>query len=154
MRSDDIAEVLRAHFPQPPATESELANFERSHGVPLDPELRAFYAATNGGRLFKWEGPPYYFMPLANIETGRDAIYGPAPDGTPGQDDAPNCPTNVWAFCDVQDGCYVGFEVTPGKPYPIHVLYEDWPREIRVIAPSFAQFLHRALKEGGEYWLG
>lgn len=150
MLSDDVAEVLQSHFPQPPATEAELAEFERAHGFPLDPELRAFYRATNGGRLFQKVDSPYKFMSLAEIQPGVNAIFGGHPPEHPG---APLCPDNVFAFCGIPDGCYLGFEVIPGKPYPIHVLYESWPQEIRVLAPSFGEFLHRALKEGGEYWI-
>jgi hypothetical protein len=147
MLSEDIAEVLRSHFPNPPATEAELIEFERAHGFPLDPELRAFYAATNGGRLFHWEGPPYYFMPLAEIVTAKAAIFPPTTRQV--------CPPDVFAFIDVQDGDYVGFEVTPGKLYPINdIFHESWPRETYVIAPSFAAFLHRALRsEGKQFWL-
>lgn len=146
MLIDDIGEVLRLHHPNPPATEAELAEFERAHGFRLDPELRAFYAAMNGGQLFRKVDPPYRFLPLAQIVTGKEAMLPPTTKQI--------CPDNVFAFCESEDACYVAFEVMPGELFPIHILYESWPQEIRVIATSFAEFLHRALTEGGEYWIG
>lgn len=147
MLIDSIAEVLRSHHARPPASESELDAFERAHGFKLDPSLRAFYAASNGASLFRIEDSPYEILPMSQIVTGRVALFADHP---------PLCPENVFAFCYVQDGNYVGLEVTSGQPHPIiDLFHETWPKHREIIARSFEDFLDRALRSGGRhYWLG
>lgn len=147
MLIDDIAEVLRSHHARPPAPESELEAFERAHGFKLDPALRTFYAASNGASLFRIEDSPYEILPVSQVVTGRVALFADHP---------PPCPEYVFAFCYVQDGNYMGFEVMPGQPYPIiDLFHETWPKYREVIAGSFEDFLHWALRSGGRhYWLG
>jgi len=127
---------------------AEIADFER-RVAPLDSKLRAFYGACNGAKLFRRIDSPFDILPLNGIATGQVAIYGSAPG-------APPCPENVFAFCDLQDGNYLGFEVVQGALYPIlDLFHESWPERRRVVAWSFDDFLRDALRSGGEhFWLG
>jgi hypothetical protein len=151
MLTDSIAEVLRTHHPRPAATEDAIAAFEHVHGFQLDDDLRAFYRAANGAALFREFDSPYGILPLARIVPASVAIHGP--EATP-----PEGTANVFAFCDVLDGNYVGFAVTPSMPYPIYdIFHEAWhlAEHRKVIARSFGEFLARALRSGGfSYWLG
>jgi hypothetical protein len=151
MLSDDIAEVLRAHRPSAPATPADVDAFERKHGVSLDPDLRAFYMACNGADLFRTEDDlPYRILPLEKIVTAGVAVFGTDDRLGP----PPPSPANIFAFCDLQDGNYLAFEVGQ-QPYRIiDVFHETYPSEAEVIEPSFAPFLHNALRGGGrQYWL-
>ncbi|HEU5154425.1 MAG TPA: SMI1/KNR4 family protein, partial [Gemmatimonadales bacterium] len=76
MLTDAITEVLRAHHPNPPATAAEIAEFERKHGILLDSDLRAFYAACNGASLFRIKDSPYEIVKLDEITSGEVAIFG------------------------------------------------------------------------------
>jgi len=48
-----LDEVVRAHFPRPPATAERIAAFEERMGWRLDADLRAFYLRCDGAELFK-----------------------------------------------------------------------------------------------------
>ncbi|HYV47194.1 MAG TPA: SMI1/KNR4 family protein [Myxococcaceae bacterium] len=139
------------HHPQPAATEDAIAAFEQAHGFQLDDELRAFYRATNGAKLFREFDSPYWIFPLERIIPASVAVYGP-------EAETPHGTANVFALCDVLDGNYAGFAVTSPMPYPIYdIFHEAWhlPEHRKVIAASFGEFLARALRSGGfSYWLG
>jgi len=155
MLSDDILEVLSKHHPNPPALPTEIEAFERRMGMRLDPELRAFYEAANGARLFRTFGSPIEILPLNLVRNGVTAIRG-ARENAKHYGAGMAVPDNIWAFVDVQDGNFLGFDASAdGRPFPIvDLFHETWPVDQRVIEPSFAAFLHHALRSGGsQYWL-
>lgn len=140
--------VLRRHFPRPPASEADIARFEAQWDFQLDPDLRAFYRACNGANLFKERGPTYQIISLDEIVRARVAVYG--------EDDPKWGPASILVICDVQDGNYLGIDISSTTPtFPIlDIFHETFPEEAKVIAPSFGDFLHEALRsEGYEYWL-
>ena len=148
-----LEEVSRDHFPHPPATPEEIAEFEQRVGWRLDPDLRAFYLHCNGAELFKrLPDAPYRILPLSKIVRARVAIFGKKND-----DDA-HGPASMWAICDVQDGNYLLVDVAQqenGRYSVIDGWHEAWPdpKYCDQIATSFSDSLERALRDGQAYWL-
>lgn len=147
-----LEEVSLHHFPYPPASPEEIAEFERRVGWRLDPDLRAFYLHCNGAELIeRLPDSPYQILPLAEIVRARIAIRG--------KDDDSRGPASWYALCDVQDGNYVLVDVSwqqDGR-YPIldgfHEMFPN-PEYCRQIAGSFAEFLEGALRSRQPaYWL-
>ena len=151
MLSSLIEEIKRSHFPNPPASAEALEQFEQTHGWPLDNEMRAFYSACNGARLFRQLGAPYSILPLEKILRVRVAIAS--------EDSDEWGPASLYAICDVQDGSYVAVDTgaAPKGPYPlIDCFYDTFPDPdyLDVVATSFSAFLEKALRsEGRLYWL-
>jgi hypothetical protein len=147
-----LEEVSREHFPYPPATAAEIAEFEQRTGWQLDPDLRAFYLHCNGAELIK-RGPdcPYRILPLSKIVRARVAIFG--------RDEDKHGPASVYAVCDVQDGDYVVIDVSQqvNGRYPVSdAWHEAWPDPYygEKIEDSFAAFLDSALRtRRPSYWL-
>lgn len=149
-----LREILREHFPYPPAHPDEIADFERRMGWTLDPELRAFYMHCNGAELIeRLPESPYFILPLAKIVRARVAILGRR------KDDDKHGPASAYAICDVQDGNFVLVDVSRQRNgcYPIIDGYhEAWPDPAycRQIAASFSEFLEGALRaRKPAYWL-
>jgi len=140
---------LERHFPAPPATLEEVARFESRWGVRLDPDLTAFYGACNGARLFKPTDSPYRFLSLDEIMRGRVAIFG--------EDEDALGPRSILAVCYVEDGNYVGIDISTRRAgfFPVlDLFHETFPKEAEPVADSFGAFLHEALRqEGRHYWL-
>jgi hypothetical protein len=115
----------------------------------MEDEMRAFYLAFDGARLFADMGPIYHLLPLSRITRARVAILG--------EDIDANGPPGVYAFCYVQDSDYVALDVSAkveGAYLVRDCYHETFPHKQRVIAKSFVDFLERALNSGGElYWL-
>jgi len=146
-----LEEVKREHFPNPPASAEQVAQFESAQGWMLDEDLRAFYLACNGAKLFRKLGATYFFLPLERIIRARLSICG---------EDSEECgPGFLYAICDVQDNNYVAVDVrNSGGPYPLFDCFHETfpePAYTRQIAPSFSSFLEQALRSKGHlFWLG
>jgi cell wall assembly regulator SMI1 len=147
-----LEEVSREHFPSPPATAAEIAEFEERVGWRLDSELRAFYLHCNGAELIK-RGPdcPYRILPLSKIVRARVAIFG--------RDEDKHGPASVYAICNVQDGDHVVIDVrqqVDGR-YPLSdAWHEAWPDPSysEKIEDSFSDFLEAALRaRRPSYWM-
>lgn len=146
-----IESIKEQHFANPPASARMIEEFEASNRWQLDPELREFYLACNGARLFRSFDSPYNILPLNEIVRTRRLIFG--------RDTDEDGPASQYAICDVWDGNYVSIDVS--RPmnglYPLidsfHETFSD-PAYYQVIASSFAVFLDKALKsEGRHFWL-
>ncbi|RYZ46752.1 MAG: SMI1/KNR4 family protein [Myxococcaceae bacterium] len=145
-----LAEVSRLHFPNPPASPSQVAAFEMRVGWKLDDDLRAFYLCCNGAALF--EAPPemnYRILPLERIERARVAIRGrdENEDGSPSH----------FTLVDMQDTNFVIVDVAhrENDRYPLlDAFHETYPDEAPRIASSFKEFLAKALSSGNRsFWL-
>jgi cell wall assembly regulator SMI1 len=146
-----LAEISRHHFPRPPATPRQLAEFEARVGWRLDEDLRSFYLHCNGAELFRRPDSPYRILSLSEITRARVALFA---------NDSDEYGTASWfVICYVQDGNYIGIDV--GQPsngsYPVHDCFHELlpgaPQNKR-IAHSFSDFLARALRSDGHlYWL-
>ena len=148
-----LEEVSRDHFPYPPATLEEIAEFEQRVGWPLDPDLRAFYLHCNGAELIeRLPDTPYRILPLPKIVRARVAIYG--------EDDDKWGPASMYTLCDVQDGDYVLVDVSQqesGRYLLMDGYHEAWPNPeyCGLVAHSFSQFLEAAIRSRRPvYWLG
>jgi SMI1 / KNR4 family (SUKH-1) len=148
---DQLEEISRKHFPNPPATLQEIEAFEQRVGWRLDADLRAFYLHCNGADLFKRPGSPYIFLPLSEITRARAAILG--------EDTDQYGPPSLYTVCDVQDGDFILVDVAErhNERFPIidgwHEGFPD-PKYLRRIANSFSEFLTGALRsEGFQFWL-
>lgn len=146
---EDLVMIRQQHYPGPPASPQELAAFESRWGFKLDPDLTAFYAAANGARLYDRVNPAFEILPLKNILLARNAIFGKDEDslGSP----------SILAICDVQDGNYIGIDTSRTKDgcFPIlDIFHETFPEQAELVADSFGEFLHKALRHGGrQFWL-
>ena len=147
-----LEEVSRDHFPYPPATPEEVAEFEQRVGWRLDPDLRAFYLHCNGAELIeRLPDTPYRILPLSKIVRARVAIYG--------EDDDKWGPASMYTLCDVQDGDYVLVDVSrqENDRYPLMDGYhEAWPNPeyCGPVANSFSEFLEDVLRsKGRQFWL-
>src|SRR3712207_5534438 len=99
-----LEEVSLHHFPSPPASPEEIAEFEKRVGWKLDSDLRAFSLHCSGAELFeRLPDCPYRILPLSRIVRARVAIYG--------KDEDKWGPASMYALCDVQDGDYLLVEV-------------------------------------------
>jgi hypothetical protein len=148
-----LEEVSRDHFPYPPATPEEIAEFEQQVGWRLDPDLRAFYLHCNGAELIeRLPDTPYRILPLSKIVRARVATYG--------EDEDKWGPASMYTLCDVQDGDYVLVDVSRQENgrYPLMDGYhEAWPNleYCGPVASSFSEFLEAAMRSRRPvYWLG
>ncbi|RJS19982.1 SMI1/KNR4 family protein [Corallococcus sp. H22C18031201] len=146
-----LAEVSRSHFPNPPATVAQIAEFEARVGWRLDPDLRAFYLHCDGARLFDRIDPTFYFFPLAELRRARVTMR---------QDDSDRAgPASWYALGEVQDSNFILLDVSeqPAGRYPIRDGYNEafpHPDYCRRIADSFSEFLRGALASRGTwFWL-
>jgi hypothetical protein len=143
-----LEEVSRGHFPHPPATPEQLAEFEQRVGWKLDPDLRAFYLHCDGAELFEpLPDCPYRLLPLASIVRARVAFFG--------KDEERLGPASQYTLCDMGDGDYVLVDVgrQENGRYPLLDGYhEAWPRPeyCKQIARSFSEFLEAALRSEGQ----
>ncbi len=146
---EDLVTLRQRHYPGPPASAEQLAAFESRWGFKLDPDLTAFYRACNGARLFKPTDSPYRFLSLGEIMRGRVAVFG--------EDEDALGPRSILAVCYVEDGNYVGIDISARATgfFPVlDLFHETFPKEMEPIADSFGTFLHEALRhEGRHYWL-
>ncbi|MBN8227989.1 SMI1/KNR4 family protein [Corallococcus macrosporus] len=144
-----LAEVSRLHFPNAPATSTQLAAFEKRMGWRLDDDLRAFYLHCDGCTLFKPRADALYrVLPLAEIRRARLAIRASDAD----QDGAPS----VFTLVDMQDSDYVVLDATQRESahYPLFDAFHETFPEVERIASSFAEFLERALRSSNRaFWL-
>ncbi len=147
-----LDEISRDHFPQPPASVTEIEAFERTMGWRLDPDLRAFYLRFNGAELFWRPDSPYRFRPLSQIRRARVDMRG---------EDSDNWgPASWYVICDLyhSDRIIVDVGTVLYDRYPILDGFHEaslGPEECPRIADSFADFLKDVLCSGGrKFWLG
>jgi hypothetical protein len=146
-----LEQVSRHHFPNPPATPTQLDEFEQWVGWRLDPELRAFYLHCNGAELFERPNSPYRFLPLSRVVRARVAIRG--------KDEDSRGPACWYVLCDVGDGNYTVVDTgtqLDGR-YPLIDGYREMfpdPEFCGRLANCFSEFLEKALSSGGNhFWL-
>lgn len=146
-----LEEVLRQHFPNPPATPAQIDAFEHRMGWCLDPDLRAFYLNCDGAALYDRVEPPFRFLSLAEIVRARVYLRGTDADEAG--------PATWYTVCTVLDGNCIILDVSHQEAgrYPIRDGYlEAFPRPeyCRQIAGSFSEFLAGALNSQGDwFWL-
>ncbi|NOK13448.1 SMI1/KNR4 family protein [Corallococcus exercitus] len=146
-----LAEVSAHHFPNPSATEEQVAAFEARAGWKLDEDLRAFYLHCNGATLFapRERAPNYRILPLDEIERARTKMRHEDTDAY----GAPSWYTLLY----LQDGDYVLVDVTrhDGGGYALlDAFHETYPAGVERIASSFGEFLEKALASGDHFfWL-
>ncbi|WP_375759800.1 SMI1/KNR4 family protein [Corallococcus exercitus] len=145
-----LAEFLRHHHPNPPASAQQIAAFEARVGWQLDAEMRAFYLRSNGGGLFSlMPNPKYGILPLDGIQRARVAIRG--------RDQGSAGPASHFTLVDMQDTDFVIVDVArrENDSYPLlDAFHETYPDETPRIASSFGEFLEKALRSRGRtFWL-
>jgi len=142
-----IDTMVREHYPHPPATEREIAEFEGRAGWQLGPELRALYTRTNGAELFvPLPDARYSILPLAELQRARVRMRG--------MDDDTMGAASWWTLVDCQDSDFVLVDVAGPAPYPMLDGYHGTYPEVRQVAASLHEFLTRALASNNRlYWL-
>ncbi len=145
-----LAELTRAHFPNPPATPEQIASFEALMGWRLDTDLRAFYLHCDGAALFspRTEDPNYRLLSLAEIQETLVRVRR--------RDQGAVEAASWYPVVDCQDSDYVLVDVArPGGPYRLlDAWHETYPRQVKQIASSFSEFLGKALASNDHlYWL-
>ncbi|MBZ4411317.1 SMI1/KNR4 family protein [Myxococcus sp. MISCRS1] len=142
-----IDTVVREHYPHPPATERDIAEFEARAGWRLGPELRAFYLRCNGAELFRpLPNANYSIQSLAEIARARVRMRD--------VDDDSMGPASWWTLVDCQDSDFILVDVSQSAPYPMLDAYHETYPQVRQVAASLQEFLSRALASGDKlYWL-
>lgn len=144
-----IEEISRSHFPNPPATPAQVAEFEAQMGWQLDADLRTFYLHCDGATLFvpRDDDPNYRILSLAEIPQATARLRR--------RDDSETT-TSWYPVVDCQDSDFVLVDVAKPAPFPLlDAWHEAYPRRVRQIAASFGEFLERALSSNDHlYWLG
>jgi len=146
-----LEEIVRDHFPHPPARPEEIDAFERRVGWNLDPDLRAFYLRCDGAALLRATDSPYEILPLSKLTRARIAIRG--------EDDDKWGPPSLYALCYVRDGNYVVLDVTRRIEGSYPLLdgdHETWftPEYCTQIARSFSEFLEQIFRTRRSlYWV-
>jgi hypothetical protein len=145
----DLEAIKQRHYPGPPASNAEIGEFEAHWHVQLDPDLATFYRACNGAKLFDSVNAPFEILPLDEVVRARVAIYG--------RDENEFGPATILAICDVEDGNYVGIDISKSQHGYFTILdlfHETFPKEAEWIADSFGEFLHGALhNDGRHFWI-
>ena len=117
--------------------------------VPAD--LRLFYIACDGARLFRDVDSPFTVVPLEAFHPTSIDIYGAIKEDW--------LPPAWFTIADVQDGNCIAIDlssVEAGRADILDVFHETAADKgyRAVIARSFCEFLSDALESGGEhYWL-
>ena len=123
----------------------QLDAFENRTGFSLPSDLRAFYLKIHRAEI----AGGYRLLPVEHFERTGSALQG--------VEWADSEPPSWYAFCDVDDGDFVGIELersVEGHHRIFDCDHEDVSTR-SVIAVSFSDFLQRALSAGGRlYYLG
>lgn len=130
-------------LPPLPNTENLIREFDTQQGFRLPSDLKTFYRHCGGAHLF--DGA-YVFVPLPEVCHASLAVFG--------EDSDDWCPPSWYAFCDVQDGNWVGMDLSTGDEltYPILDFDHDNMADCNVIARSFTAFLAASLAAQGDYF--
>ncbi|MHA7630590.1 SMI1/KNR4 family protein [Corallococcus sp. M7] len=146
-----LAEVSAHHYPNPPATHTEVEAFEARVGWRLDDDLRAFYLHCDGATLFapREKAPNYRILPLSEIERARIRMR---------HEDTDTFGAASWyTLLYLQDGDYVLVDVAnqvDGRFVLLDAFHETYP-VVEQITASFGEFLEKALRSGNQaFWLG
>lgn len=147
-----LQKISLHHFPNPPATPSEIDAFEKESGWRLDADLRAFYLHCNGATLFQQINSPCRLRPLSKILRARVDMRGSDTDEWG--------PASWYVIGDLTESDTLIVDVdspTPENRYPIIDGFHEamlGPEECERIADSFSRFLEQLLHSGGhKFWL-
>jgi cell wall assembly regulator SMI1 len=149
-----IRQVCDDHFPSRGASAELIAQFERDGQLRLPDDMRLFYAACNGAKLFDKSDSPFAFFPLEQMCHPSEAVWG-------SMENIPDWTARWIAFCDVRDGNYVAIDLdqrSDGAYNIMDIFHETFGDRAydRIIARSFSEFLEGALgsSEGNRlFWL-
>ena len=151
---DLFSEIDRLHSWDACSSPSAIADLEACLGYPFPDDIKAFYQRYDTVRLFvsKDGDTLYRFIPVGEIHPTRIDVYG--------KDIDEYGPSTWLTVCDVQDGNYVAIDIASqdGEYYNyIDCFHETFamPGQSRIVARSFTELLHRALRGGDnhQYWL-
>jgi hypothetical protein len=149
---DLLVEIEERHSFELCTDPSEIEAHETKYGYPLPGDLQTFYLRYKTVSLFDGPfGPTYRFVPVSQIHPTRIDIYG---------EDTDEWEPSTWVtICDVLDGNYVAIDIASGSGNEynyIDCFHETFaePGESTIIAKSFTELLHSALRSGGDslFW--
>ena len=143
---NDIERVFAEHHARPGASAEEIAGLEARLGRRLPEDMVAFYRRCDGASLFGHPDSPFRILPIREVETMREFMYGSS--------DERYGPASLVCFCDTLDRSGLAIELAAGPQYgEVWDCYPlVWPEDGFVVASSFTQFLSRVLASGGEHW--
>lgn len=149
---DLFDEINELHSTEPFTDPSEIDALERKCDFPLPSDLKTFYRKYMTVELFDSpDGATYRFVPVSDIHPTRIDIYGKDTDEWG--------PSTWLTICDVLDGNYIALDIASesGDQYNyIDCFHETFaePGESKIIAKSFTELLHSAIKGGGDklFW--
>jgi hypothetical protein len=142
-----VAQIRRSHAWTPPDARADelISAFARRAGLALPADMAEFYRLCGSAELFD---RTVIVLPLSGLIRASEAIFG--------EDSEDYAPNTWWAFCDRQDGDYVGIDLAAAESgqAPILDLDHNDMSSCRIIAASFTGFLQALLaSDGGLFWL-
>lgn len=124
-----------------PAGDAEIAAFEQRYGVRLPSDLRAYFAAFNGGDLGRegsMDQEMFSFWRLDQVRTQQELNEG---TGTGGRSD-------LFGFADWSIDAHIfviELHADPHQPTPVFIDFDG--RELQQVAESFSAFLAGYLRD-------
>ncbi|MDG2014013.1 MAG: SMI1/KNR4 family protein, partial [Pirellulaceae bacterium] len=142
-----ISEIKANHFPNPPASPSALDSLASSFRWPIPSDLRSFFLACNGARLFEDYDSPFDFVPIEQFHSTAIDVFGEIKNEW--------APSEWYSIAHVRDGNFISIDLATVDADAAD--YLDAFHETRgyqmIIARSFTELLSEALTKGGHFWL-
>ena len=146
-----IDEIKAHHFPKPPASQSQIDSLAQSLRWQIPSDLRSFFLACNGARLFEDIDSPFDLVTIEEFHPTAIDVFGEVKEEW--------APTEWYSIAHVRDGNYIAIDlasVDGDSADYLDAFHETLGQEGYqvIIAKSFTELLSDALKSGGEhYWL-
>jgi len=139
-----INEIESQYSPNPSASPSALDSLVSSLHWPIPSDLRSFFLACNGLRLFRDTDPPFEFLPIEEFHSTTIDVFGEIKEEW--------APTEWHSVAHVQDGNYIAVDLASvdgdAADY-LDAFHETLGQDghQKIVATSFAELLSDAPKK-------
>lgn len=140
--SDLVQIIKRDHFPNDPASSTDIDNFQSRFGKSLPGELRQLYLAFDGAKLFHKVDPLFRILPLHSVKPMSELLHSSA-EGI----------ESLVGFCKLGDSDYLAIDLGI-KDLPVFDCFHETFPSVSIIGASFTEVLHDMLNSNGTMsWL-